>query len=140
MTITNAQIATVQDSLAELRRHFDIQPTFFYDALFRHAPELRELFRDDLTGQGMKFMTTLEVIVQRLGDPDAVEPQYTGLGQTHRSLGVVARHFEPMEEALMDTLREATGAAFTSQVEAAWRAAYDEVRRAMVRLGDIPKA
>lgn len=138
MSITTAQIATVQQSFERLMRHMDTNSAYFYEALFRHAPELRPMFREDLTGQGMKFMTTLEAIVQRLGDPDAIEAQYTGLGRTHRSLGVEARHFAPMEEALIDTMREVLGADFDAGIESAWREAFRTVSANMIRRGNIP--
>ena len=79
MSITSEELRMVQASLDRLRENFDAHSTYFYDALFRHAPQLRQMFRDDLTGQGMKFMTTLDVIVQKLDDEDQIAEQYTGL-------------------------------------------------------------
>lgn len=137
MAITSTELGLVRTSLERLRDDFDAHSTFFYDALFRHAPHLRNLFRDDLTGQGMKFMTTLDLIVQKLEDEDALASQYIGLGQTHHSLGIKVEDFAPMEEALIDTMRNALGDGFTSELEHAWRKAYGVVSHNMIRRGGI---
>lgn len=140
MTLSATDIELVTQSFDRLEAELETHSKRFYATLFRRAPELRPLFREDLEGQGMKFLTTLRTVIQSLGDADAFAERLKDLSRAHASLGVVAAHFDPMEEALMDTLRDATGAAFTPDVETAWRAAYGEVRDTMVRLGDIPSA
>ena len=137
MTISAAEIRMVQASLDRLRNDFDSHSTFFYDALFRHAPQLRQMFRDDLTGQGMKFMTTLDVIVQKLDDEEQIAEQYTGLGKSHATMRVHAADFAPMEEALIETMGNALGDDFTSELEHAWRKAYAVVSSNMIRRGGI---
>ena len=139
MAITDLQVRLVRESFERLRPDFELQSVNFYSALFRRAPELRSMFREDLAGQGMRFMTTLDAIVQRLDDDIEVASQYRELGRTHRSLGVHASHFEPMGEALVETLANALGDAFDADMEAAWRAAYATVAENMIRRGDIPE-
>jgi hemoglobin-like flavoprotein len=95
------------------------------------------MFRDDLAGQGMKFMTTLDVVVQRLDSEEEIEEQYLGLGRLHKTLGIQAADFAPMEEALMDTLRNALGDDFDAELESAWRAAYGTVSANMIQRGKI---
>lgn len=95
------------------------------------------MFREDIEGQGMKFMTTLSVIVSRLDDAAASSDQYLGLGKLHASLGVERAQFEPMGEALIDTLREGLGENFTPELEKAWRKAYAHVADSMIRRGAI---
>ena len=90
-------------------------------------PQMRQMFRDDLTGQGMKFMTTLDVIVQKLDDEDQIAEQYTGLGKSHATMRVHAADFAPMEEALIDTFRYALGARFTDEIHLAWRNAFEQI-------------
>ncbi len=137
MTLTEAELEMVRASLGRLRSDFDNHSLFFYEALFRRAPHLREMFREDLAGQGMKFMSTLGVIVEKLDDEDASEAQYTGLGKKHASLGIEASHFAPMCEALIETLSAGLGDDFTPQLETAWRKAYAQVSANMIRRGAI---
>jgi len=137
MTITPEELRMVQTSLDRLREDFDRHSTYFYEALFRHAPQLRKMFRDDLTGQGMKFMTTLDVVVQKLDNEEQIAEQYTGLGRAHSRMGIHAADFAPMEEALIETMRNALGDEFTSELEHAWRKAYAVVSSNMIRRGGI---
>ncbi|MBK0329166.1 globin [Rhodobacteraceae bacterium F11138] len=138
MTLTSTEHQMVRDSLNRLRDEFDTRSLYFYEALFRREPVLRDLFREDLAGQGMKFMTTLAVILEKLNDEDADAAQYTGLGRQHASLGVKAADFAPMGEALIETLRAGLGADFTPELELAWHKAYAQVAAAMIRRGAIP--
>jgi nitric oxide dioxygenase len=109
MAIDPARLELVRDSFRRIRGNLQPPSAMFYDALFQHAPGLRGLFRDDLEGQGMRFMTTLAVIVDDLDRPEVLEPQLAAIGRSHAALGVRPAHFAPMEEALIDTLRAQLG-------------------------------
>ncbi|WP_199709397.1 globin domain-containing protein [Rhodophyticola porphyridii] len=137
MSITSAELAMVRGSLDRLRKDFEVHSTNFYDALFRRAPHLRQMFREDLTGQGMKFMTTLDVIVHKLDNEDELASRYQGLGRSHAIMGVRTADFAPMEDALIETMRSALGDEFTAELEQAWRKAYAVVSRNMIRRGGI---
>jgi nitric oxide dioxygenase len=53
------------------------------------------------------------------------------LGKGHAAYGVKAEHYEPMREALIDTMREKLGSEFDASLEAQWRVLYDRVARDM---------
>ncbi|MEY8831422.1 globin domain-containing protein [Sedimentitalea sp. XS_ASV28] len=137
MILSRTELDLVRASLQRLRDEFTDHPRYFYQALFRHAPELRDMFREDIEGQGMKFMTTLSVILSRLNDDASSAQQYLGLGRLHASLGVEAAHFAPMGDALIETLRKGLGDELTPELEAAWRKAYAHVADTMIRRGGI---
>nr|WP_317056601.1 globin domain-containing protein [Roseovarius sp. W115] len=130
-------IELVQRSFAHVRAELETHSDVFYTALFERAPALRALFRDDLEGQGMKFMTTLRFVVRNLGDQKAMDEKLGQLGHAHATLGVKTAEFDPMEEALIDTIRNTLQDLFTPQLESAWRAAYAEARDTMVHSGGI---
>ena len=109
----------------------------FYQNLFKREPKLRAMFRDDLSGQGMKFMSTLKTIVVALKDADVLHSELKPLGEGHARLGIVAANFEPMGEALLDTFREILGPKFTPEMENAWRKVYAEISKEMIELGGI---
>lgn len=136
--MTEAELEQLRESYSKLTEDAGRTPAYFYDALFRHAPGLRQMFREDLEGQGMKFMTTLGVILARLDDESAVDPQFQELGKRHTSLGVLSTHFAPMEEALIDTLRHALGSGLTPELEKLWRRAFGEISSRMIQRGNIP--
>lgn len=72
---------------------------WFYEDLFIREPKLRAMFRDDIGGQGMKFMSTLKTIIVALRDPNALQVELKPLGEGHASLGVMAENFKSMGDA-----------------------------------------
>lgn len=139
MPLTDHDLRLVQESLERIRDEFDSRSIYFYDVLFERAPRLKDLFRDDLAGQGMKFMTTLDLIVRHLHNEEGLADRFRRLGELHAAIGITQADFAPMEEALIDTMRDALQEAFTPEVEQAWRKAYGILRRNMTDLGSIPE-
>ncbi|MDF0602634.1 globin domain-containing protein [Psychromarinibacter sp. C21-152] len=140
MPVTHEQIALIRWSFDKLKPRIQPASTFFYEELFRLRPDLRPMFRtDDIAGQGMKFMTTLEAVLDYIETPQALAERIEELGQQHRRLGVTAEMFAPMEEALIETIRDGLDGDLGADVEAAWRAAYADLQAAMIDKGDIPE-
>ena len=137
MALTQNELQAIRDSFGQVRQDMGAQSVFFYEALFRRAPEFRKLFREDIEGQGMKFMTTLEAIIEKLDQEMAVDEEYTNLGRKHAGLGIKASQFEVMGEALIDTLRNVLGDDLTLELEASWRKAYALVSANMIRRGEM---
>ena len=131
------QTALIRESFDELRNRLAPASVNFYNALFARAPHLRKLFRDDLAGQGMRFMSTLGYIIENINRTDELADKLAEMGRIHAIMGIRAADFEPMGEALMDTFREELGARFTPEVEAAWRAAYADLSNRIIALGEI---
>lgn len=137
MPLTEWEMMLVKEGLGVLRQDLQPRSVEFYNFLFLRAPHLRPMFRDDIAGQGMRFMATLGLIIDNLQTPEASAARYADLGRSHRALGVKASYFATMGEALIDTLRAALGNRFTADAEAAWRKAYAEFSQAVIEAGEI---
>lgn len=135
MPVTDRQAELIRASFADLRQRMAPASVEFYEALFRRRPDLRAMFREDLAGQGMKFMTTLDTVVESLDAPETLVEPMRELGRTHARLGVRVEHFAPMGEALIEVLRGNLGEGFTAEAEAAWRVAYDDLARMLIAGG-----
>ena len=85
-SLDHHDIALVQHSLAMLRRELPPDDTQFYDRLFRRNPEFRSMFRDDIAGQGMRFMTTLAVITDALTTPSVFDAEISRLAEGHAAI------------------------------------------------------
>ena len=134
MTLTTAQIELVRDSFVRLQPNVEAASRLFYQRLFELAPELRSLFRSDMAEQGMRFMSTLGVILQHLHDPETLRPYLERLAQGHSAYGVQAEHFRPMGQALIHTMQDTLGDNFPEGADTAWAAAYDHLSREMIAL------
>ncbi len=138
MALSSEDIRLVRDSLPLIREHVEPASMLFYDNLFAVAPELRTLFRPDLAGQGMRFLSTLTTIADLLTDPEALAEELDDLAAAHASLGIRAADFTPMGSALLVTLGETLGPGFTVRLQQAWRAAYDHFAEEMIARGEFP--
>jgi nitric oxide dioxygenase len=134
-TIRTEQVRLVRASLPMVRERLEPASMAFYENLFAIAPDLRSLFRSDLHGQGMRFMSTLATIADLLDDPDALDADIGWLARAHAQVGVRAAHFRPMGMALMVTLGETLGREFTPALQEAWHAAYDHFAAQMIARG-----
>ena len=104
---------------------------FFYEELFRQAPETRRLFSEDLSEQRRKLVRTLTAVVQGLSYPDALMPVVRDLGRRHQDYKAEPHHYETVGAALIQTLRRYLGPDFTPEVERAWLACYSLLSREM---------
>jgi len=138
MTLTTAQIGLIRDSFHLLEPDVETASELLYQRLFEIAPELRAMFRSDMAGQGMQFMSTLGVILQHLDDPRALRPHLEHLAQGHAAYGVKPEHFRLMGQALIWAMRETLGERFPEGAAAAWEAAYELLAREMVRMAECP--
>lgn len=139
-----------QDLVRESWRRFE--PTLrdagaqFYERLFALNPVLQRLFAGvDMVEQEKKLMAMLAQIVQVIDQPDQLVGPVAMLGRRHVHYGVKDGDYESVGAALLWTLDEVLGDAFTPQVRAAWSEAYLTVatvmRRAAAReviTGEIP--
>jgi hemoglobin-like flavoprotein len=133
MPLDAARSARMHDMLVRLRRDHPEAAEDFYHLLFERAPELRVLFRaEDMEGQGMRFMTALSVLVERLDRPGEMAAELRELGRGHSAYGVKAQHYPPMREALLDTMRAKLGAEFDEDAAAEWAALYDRAAAEMI--------
>ena len=81
----------------------------FYGRLFEIAPAVKSLLRGDMTEQGCKLMATLGVVVNSLGNLEAVLPAASALAKRHVDYGVKAADCTPVGAALLWTLEQNLG-------------------------------
>jgi hemoglobin-like flavoprotein len=104
----------------------------FYENLFAADPGLRELFRTDIRHQGERLMTMLAAAIRVLDDPYTLHAALRLLGRRHVGYGVQPAHYATVGAALIKTLRDGLGDAFTVEVHDAWAAMYGIVSRTMM--------
>ena len=122
--MTDEQIALIQTSWAQVEPIADTAAQIFYERLFATAPEVRRLFPDDLTEQRRKLMATLGMVVKALPKLAQIIPNVQALGRRHAAYGVLPEHYAIVGSALLWTLEQGLGDAFTPDVRDAWTTAY----------------
>lgn len=134
--MTPEQIQLVQSSFAKVEPIADQAAELFYNRLFEIAPEVKPLFKNDMKKQGQKLMQTLAVAVYGLSNPTSIIHAVQELGKRHAGYGVTSAHYEPVANALLWTLEQGLGEAFTPEVKEAWVAAYQTLAGIMIEAAE----
>lgn len=124
-------VSKVQSSWAKVMPISDAAAKLFYDRLFELDPSLRPLFKSDMAEQRKKLMKTLAVAVDGLNDVPRLLPVLKDLGVRHAGYMVQEPHYDTVGAALLWTLGEGLGDAFTADVEAAWTKVYGVIATVM---------
>ena len=81
----------------------------FYGRRFEIAPAVKSLLRGDLAEQGCKLMATLGVVINSLGNLEAVLPAASALARRHVDYGVKAADYTSVGTAPLWTLEQGLG-------------------------------
>jgi hemoglobin-like flavoprotein len=130
MTPTEKEL--VQKSFEAVKPISEQAAELFYGRLFEIAPEVKPLFSGDMKEQGRKLMKTLTIAVSGLDDLNALVPVVQKLGQGHVAYGVKPEHYDKVGEALLWTLGQGLGDAFTPEVETGWKHVYQILSDTMI--------
>lgn len=122
--MTPAQIDDVKRSFALVAPIADQAGMLFYTRLFEIDPTLRALFKGDIETQSKKLMQMIAVAVNGRDQLDTIVPAVEALGVRHAGYGVTDTHYDTVASALLWTLEQGLGDAFTPYVREAWTEAY----------------
>ncbi len=117
-------ITLVQESWSKVVPIAGVAGNLFYKNLFEADPSLKKLFKGDVEQQAAKLMQMITAAVGKLHDLDTLVPILQQLGQRHVGYGVQTAHYDTVGAALLKTLEQGLGAAFTPDVKQAWAQVY----------------
>ena len=109
----------------------------FYSRFFELAPDAHRLFPADLERQHLKLMDMIAAIVGALDQRELFQSLISHSGRQHAQFGVKPLHFVAFGDALIWSLEQQFGPAFTPELKRAWIALYDAVQSEMMRAGQI---
>ncbi|MES2993623.1 MAG: globin family protein [Pseudomonadota bacterium] len=132
-------------TISLVRESFDlVEPiapqaaALFYANLFEADPSLQRLFSGDMEAQGARLMQMIGVAVAKLDEPEVLMPALRQLGRRHAGYGVRDEHYETVGGALLKTLQQGLGAAWTPEVESAWIDVYGVLAATMKDAAAVP--
>jgi hemoglobin-like flavoprotein len=105
----------------------------FYQAVFTACPEARAMFKQDMTIQRQHLAATLALLVRNLAFQDVLEESVMELGAAHVTYGVAPHQYPIVQDALLASLAQAAGSAWTPELENDWRSVLDYVVLTMLR-------
>ncbi len=140
--MTPAEQELIRASWAAVEPNADEAAQLFYVSLFQLDPRLNAHFRHaDMEKQRMVLMQTLRVVVRNIDRLDQIIPEVEALGRRHVGYGVRAEQYATVGSALLWTIEQCLGDAFTQGTAYAWADGYRRVSSAMIeaaRLAETP--
>jgi hemoglobin-like flavoprotein len=138
--MTTEQINLVQQSWSKVLPIAKQAGLLFYEKLFAAAPQVRHLFKPDISEQANKLVTILGYVVSKLNHMNELLPQVQQLGVRHNSYGTEPAHYEVVGQCLIATLQEGLGNEWTPEVQDAWVTAYNTLKNVMITAAEEEKA
>ena len=126
------QIQLVRASFAAVQLTVSQPGALFYDKLFTADPSLRNLFRGGIAQQGERLMSMIGSALNLLDRPATLLPVLRQLGARHAGYGVQESHYATVGGALIQTLEQGLGVAFTDEVRQAWVDLYAVISSTMI--------
>lgn len=124
MSLVRKQL--IRNSWAQIVPMADQAAQMFYERLFEIDPSTRPLFRTtDMAAQRKKLLQLLGVAVSSLDNLGALSKTVEDLGRRHARYGVRESHYDSVGKALMWTLEQGLGKAWTPELKVAWADVYE---------------
>lgn len=122
----------LRSTWAEVAKHGDRVPKWFYGYLFLRHREVRHLFPGVMGDQHDKFVAALGRIVSNADNLTAVVPVLQHLGRSHRRFGAIEDHYPAVGEALIATIEHFLGDQWNDDIGKNWTDAYRIVSDVMI--------
>lgn len=125
--LSDHQIQTVKQTIPLLESAGTAITEHFYARLFRHHPELQDIFNMSNQRSGRQqfaLFSAIAAYAKNIENLDVLHAAVERIANKHTSLRVLPEHYPIVGEHLIATLKELAPDAFTAEVESAWTAAY----------------
>ena len=130
--LTDDQIKLVKANWAAVKPIKETAADLFYDKLFELDPKIRELFSEDISIQKKALMATISFAVATLNHPDKLVPAVQDLGKRHGKYGGTSAHYGTVAQALLWTLEQGLGEAWSPEAKTAWTEVYGILSSTMI--------
>ncbi|MCU7810002.1 MAG: hemin receptor [Candidatus Thiodiazotropha sp. (ex Notomyrtea botanica)] len=118
------EINYVKESWSKVVPISDKAAALFYGRLFEVYPEVKPYFKGDMEAQGKKLMAMIGMAVDSLDNLEPLIGAIQDSGRRHANYGVKDEDYDKVADALIWTLKQGLGDAFTDEVKCAWVKTY----------------
>ncbi|MBC7567238.1 MAG: NO-inducible flavohemoprotein [Pedobacter sp.] len=132
--MTDEQKQWITATVPFLKEHGVLLTKHFYQNMFEHNPELKNMFNMSNQESG-KQQTALAMAVlayaENIANPAVLMPVVDRIGHKHVSLDIRPEHYQIIGRHLIASIKEVLGAAATVEIVAAWTIAYQQLADVM---------
>lgn len=138
-TLSDTQIRIIESTFAKLAPRADEIVTRFYERLFAAHPEVEPLFDGvDPATQRRHLIASLQLVVANLRRPEVLAPKLRELGRRHVGYGAEPDHYRAVADAMLGTLEDFAGKAWTPSAGKAWSTALGLIAELMLEGASKP--
>jgi nitric oxide dioxygenase len=122
--------ALVKATVPVLQQHGVTLTSHFYQRMFSHNPELKNIFNQAHQASGHQQQALAGAVLgyaQNIDDPSVLAPVLSRITHKHVSLGIRAEHYPIVGHHLLASIREVLGDAASDELIDAWAAAYGQL-------------
>lgn len=131
--LTREQAECIRASAERLSEVNIAATSTFYEELFAVAPEVRDLFPQDMFAQSRKLWDSIVVVVESAYDLSHIEAELRDLGARHAGYGVKPAYYAIVTRVLIETVAKLMHKQWTPQHQAAWEDALKVVTTLMMQ-------
>ena len=125
--LTEKDISLVKSTIPLLEQAGSAITEYFYNRMFKHNPELKDIFNMSNQKTGKQKVALFEAIAayaKNIENLAALTTAVERIAQKHTSFNIQPAHYQIVGHHLLATLRELAPDAFTTEIEEAWANAY----------------
>jgi nitric oxide dioxygenase len=133
--MTNEQKAYILATVPVLRENGVVLTKHFYNRMFTHNPELKNLFNmGNQKNDRQQTALALAVLAyaENIANPGVLMPVIDRIGHKHTSLDIRPEHYSIVGKHLLASIQEVLGDAATPAIIDAWTAAYNQLAQIMI--------
>jgi nitric oxide dioxygenase len=112
----------------------------FYARLFARYPTLRPMFRADTSEQERKLIDSLKFIIGHIREDAVVRQALHAMGARHAGYGVKPEHYPLVIASLLESMQEAMGELWTTDLATEWSQALNLVSLQMIDGAGYPRS
>ncbi|OQP38624.1 nitric oxide dioxygenase [Niastella yeongjuensis] len=133
--MTSEQKALVLATVPVLRENGVLLTKHFYNRMFTHHPELKNLFNmGNQKNDRQQTALALAVLAyaENIANPGVLMPVIDRIGHKHTSLDIRPEHYSIVGKHLLASIQEVLGDAATPAIIDAWTVAYNQLAQIMM--------
>lgn len=135
--LNTAQKELIKATVPILRTGGEALTAHFYNRMFRHSPELKEVFNMGNQANGKQKMALANAVLayaENIENPEVLINVLKGIGSKHTSLNIKPEHYKIVGVHLIASIEEVIGHLATAEILEAWTIAYNQLATIMINL------
>jgi nitric oxide dioxygenase len=137
--LTSEQKQLIKNTVPILKESGNALTSYFYNRMFAHNPELKNMFNMGNQQNGKQSMALAMAVLlyaENIDNPSAIMADVNRIGNKHVSLNIRKEHYPIVGNHLLASIKEVLGEQASTDLIEAWGAAYNQLASIMIGVED----